>query len=367
MTVTGLRHVIGRYLFFEVARTWLVVAGVLLFLTLGLGFAKFIAAAAAGDLPVDTVLLLALYSAVENAGIVLPISVLLAVLLTLGRLCRDNELAAMLSGGAGLATVYRPFIVLALVVALLSGALSVVAAPYANQAITRLTAQTASSVLQTLAPARFITLLDGKAVFYAESRADDALQDVFIRVTREGRDGRPVQNVITAQRATQRIDPDTGAQILVLKDGWRYQGHPGEASYRIVRFQEYGVRVQLTPDAVTSDDIDGVSTLALLEQNEPAAAAELQARLSVPLSIIILALLALPLGRLPPRAGRYGRVIAGVLLYVVYFNLVHLATVWVGTGVLAAAVGAWSVHLVMLLLAVVLIMREQGVFVRLTS
>lgn len=363
--MAGLRHVIARYLFLEVARTWLVVAGVLLFLTLGLGFAKFIAEAAAGSLPVDTVLMLAFYSVIENAGIVLPLSVLLAVLLTMGRLCRDNEMVAMLSGGAGLAVIYRPFIVLSVLVALLAAALSLVAAPQANRAIEQLTAETVTTVLHTLAPGRFITLLDGDVVFFAEDRDSDTgvLQDVFIRITHETGDG-TARTVVTAQRAVLRTDPDSGTRTLVLTDGWRYEGEPGAASYRIVHFREYGMRIEIDNAAAGVSDVGMLSTAALLASDQSAAAAEFQVRVSVPLSILILTLLALPLGRLPPRAGRYGRIIAGVLLYAVYFNLLHITTVWVETGALPAVIGAWSVHLAMLLLAIGLILREQGVFAR---
>ena len=130
--------IIFRYLFAEVGRTWLVVAGVLVFLTLGLGFARFIADAAAGELPVNTVLELALFKLVENLEIVLPVSMLLGVLLTLGRLCRDNEMAALFAGGAGLREVYTPFIVVALLVATLAGTMSIVAAPHAERALARL-------------------------------------------------------------------------------------------------------------------------------------------------------------------------------------------------------------------------------------
>lgn len=365
--MTGLRHVIERYVFVEVARTWLLVAGVLFFLTLGLGFAKFIAEAAAGGLPVDAVLFLALYSAVENSGIVLPISVLLAVLLTMGRICRDNELVAMLSGGIGLGTIYRPFILLSVLVALLAAGLSLVAAPRADKAVDQLTAQTAAAALQTVSSGRFRMLLNGKAVFYAESRADGMLRDVFIRVTHENPDGQPTQTVVTAEKAVQRVDSDTGAQILVLKNGWRYEGRPGRADYRIVRFDEHGVRVQADAKTGDAQDVDVMSTPALLASNQRAAIAEFQARLSVPLAILILTLLALPLGRVPPRAGRYGRITVGVLLFVVYFNLVHLATVWVEEGTLPAIVGAWSVHLIMLVFAVGWIMREQGLFIRLRT
>lgn len=359
-------NIIGRYLFVEVLRTWLVVAGVLLFLTLGLGFAKFIADAAAGELPVDTVLLLALFSTIQNAGIVLPISVLLAVLLTLGRLCRDNEMAAMLAGGASFATVYRPFIVLSLLVVVFAGFLSLAAAPHATRTIEQLTAQTTATALRSLAPERFLSLLNGRAVFYAQGRDAESghLSDVFIRVLRRNQAGKQVQSIVTAERAVQQTDPETGAQILVLKNGWRYEGRPGQAGWRLVHFAEHGVRVALNNQAAGSHDIEAVTTRALWQRDNPSANAQLQIRLSVPLAILILTLLALPLGRLPPRAGRYGRIIIGILLYVVYFNLLHIATVWVESGVIPAIVGVWPVHLAMLLLALGLMMRDRGVFVR---
>jgi len=356
--------VIFRHLFVEVARTWLVVAAVLIFLTLGLGFARFIADAAAGELPVDTVLVLALFKLIENMEIVLPVSMLLAVLLTLGRLCRDNEMAAMFAGGAGLLTVYRPFIVLSVIVALIAGTASIVGAPKAERAMAQIGAAGATALLRTLSPGRFQKFLDGDAVFYAGSRdSDDNLRDVFIRVQRDGRDGEPTQTVVTANRAREQTDPDTGRVTLVLDDGWRYEGFPGRADYRVIQFAEHGV--QLVPAQADVDTkVEARGILSLLASSDPEAVAEWQTRVSVPLSILILTLLAMPVGRVPPRAGRYGRVVAGILLCVIYVNAIHLASVAVEEGTLPAVIGVWWVHAIVLAVAAVLIMREQGVFAR---
>lgn len=356
--------VIFRYLFAEAAKTWLVVAGVLLFLTLGLGFSRFISDAAAGELPVNTVLTLAALSTVENLEIVLPVSVLLAVLLTLGRLCRDNELSALFAGGAGLAVIYRPFFALAIALAVLAGALSIYAAPRAERAMETLGAASATTMINSLAPGRFRTFMNGDAVFYAASRDDQGnLRDVFIRVVREGDDGKPTQTVVTADRARQQTDEDTGAVTLVLDNGWRYEGNPGQADYRVIQFGEHGVRVA-APTASGGDDVDGQFVSTLLASDDPEAVAEWQQRLSVPISILILTLLALPVGRVPPRSGRYGRVIVGILLYVIYVNAVHLAAVAVEDGTLPGLLGVWWVHAVVLAVAIGLVMREQGYFAR---
>lgn len=357
-------RVISRYLLIEVSRTWLVVAGVLLFLTLGLGFARYISDAAAGELPVNIVLELAVLKLVENLEIVLPVSMLLGVLLTLGRLCRDNEMAALFAGGAGLRVVYAPFICLAVIVAIAAGAMSILVAPQAERAFERIGAEGATTVLETLTPGRFRTFLDGDGVFYAQSRdSDDNLHNVFIRVLRDGNDGRPRQTIVTADRARQQTDDDTGRVTLVLDNGWRYEGNPGQADYRVIQFGEHGVQVA-APSGDSSQDVDTMSTGALLASDDPEAAAEWQTRVSVPVSILILALLALPLGRVPPRAGRYARVIAGVLLYVIYVNAVHLAGVAIEDETIPAALGVWWVHAIVLAVAVGLVMRENGVFAR---
>ncbi len=359
--------VVFRYLFTEAARTWLLVIGVLLFLTLGLGLSRYIADAAAGQVPVNTVLELAGLSVVKNLEIVLPASLLLALLLAIGRLCRDNELTALFAGGAGLAVVYRPFFALALALALLSGTLSLFAAPRAELAMERLATQSLASAIASLAPGRFVTLAHGKIVFYARQRgADGALRHVFLRVIRHHGAGQPTQIVITARKAREQVAADTRQVTLILDDGWRYEGVPGQADYRIIKFGEHGIQLH-PPIAQPGARVDTQPTAQLLGSHDPDAIAEWQKRVSVPISMLILTLLALPLGRTPPRAGRYGRVVVGVLLYVVYVNAIQLARHAVENQALPAVVGVWWVHGLVAALAVGLALREQGFFARLRA
>ena len=60
--------------------------------------------------------------------------------------------------------------------------------------------------------------------------------------------------------------------------------------------------------------------------------AELQWRLSTPLSALLLALLALPLSRARPRQGRYAKLLAALVIYAIYFNLLDVARTWVEQG-----------------------------------
>lgn len=359
-------NVLFRTLFGEVARTWITIVFVLLFMTLGIGLSKFIGDAAAGEVPVNTVLSLAGLSVVENLEIVLPISVLLAVLLVMGRLCRDNELAAMLSGGVGLLTLYRPFLAVAACVAILGGLMTLVFSPLAAQQMKVLSSASAASAVQSLTPGRFASFDDGRVAFYAESRDDEGrLHNVFVRVERDNKDGTRSETVVTAHQARQQGDPQTREVTLLLDDGWRYEGWPGNPDYRMIKFARHGVQLR-PPQAAASSDVDTQSTAALMASADPEAVAAWQTRVSVPLSIMILALLALPIGRVPPRSGRYGRVIAGILFYVIYVNLVHLSEKAIEGGSLAPVIGEWWVHLVVFGVTLYFVGREAGYFSRRT-
>lgn len=351
-------RIIFRHLFAETAKTWIIISAVLIFLALGVGLSQYIAAAAAGRVPVDTVAELAGLSIIGNLDIVMPLSVLLAIMLVVGRLCRDNEMAALMAGGAGLGTIYRPFITLAALVALFAGTMSIFVAPHAQRQVNRLSAESAANALQAIKTGRFNTFSDGDITFYAAKRDKDGrLRDVFVRAIQKS-NGQSDQILLTADRARQSID-ENHAVTLVLDDGWRYEGRPGDADYRIIHFKEHGVLVS-QPDVAKPNDNDAKTTLELIRHNSGHSVAKWQTRFSVPLSIFILALIALPIGQVPPRAGRYGRMIVGILFFVMYLNLVRLSGEAIKNDILPGIIGQWWIHIVVLGFALYLIARENG-------
>ena len=93
--------------------------------------------------------------------------------------------------------------------------------------------------------------------------------------------------------------------------------------------------------------------------------AELQWRLGVPISTIILAILAVPLSRSQPRAGRYGRLAIGLLVFIIYLNMMSAAKAWVEQGTISPALGIWWVHGAMLTFAMMLLAVQNGYHKRL--
>ena len=71
------------------------------------------------------------------------------------------------------------------------------------------------------------------------------------------------------------------------------------------------------------------------------AMAELQWRLAIPLSVPVLAFLAMPLARVRPRHGRYGALLPAILVYIVFANMMFVSRSWIESGKLNPNLGLW--------------------------
>jgi lipopolysaccharide export system permease protein len=122
--------------------------------------------------------------------------------------------------------------------------------------------------------------------------------------------------------------------------------------------------VRADEDAELVEVVAGKSTAALLESRDPFDRAELQWRISIPLQALVLALLAIPLSQSSPREGRYGRVGAGLLIYITYANLLAIARVWVERNAVEEWIGMWWVHALFAAVALLLFARVAGSFTK---
>ncbi len=347
---SGLRRkILERYLFLEAGRTWLAVTAVLMAIMLSTRFARFLAEAAKGTIPPDLLWKVVVLSSLQYLTILTPISLLLGSMLALGRMYRDSEIAAMHACGVGMGRLYRPFMRLGFVLAVLTGVLSLYLSPLAGRTVDYMTKKAAQELrFGVVEPGRFRELPDDRGVFYVESVAADGseIRDVFVQLLEV--DG---ESVVTAPRGVQRLDEKTGARSLVLLDGYRVDGVPGEAQFRITHFAEHGVTMEPPEFIYRSSRQANKSSFDLIGSADPRDIAELQWRLSSPLAVLLLALLSVPLSKTEARSGRYSKVALGIVIYIVYFNLLGVAQAWLESGELPPWIGLWWVHLLVALVA----------------
>jgi lipopolysaccharide export system permease protein len=336
------KGVLHRYVLMEGLMSWLGVTTVLLAIMLSTRFARFLADAAAGKIPREFLLNIAGLSSLQYLVILIPVSLLLAILLALGRMYRDHEMAAMAGCGVGPGALYRPFMLLAFCLSAITAALSFQIGPWAGRQADTLFRDAQRLIRFTPFEAgRFKELASGKAVFYAASidNADGSLETVFARL--QDRRG---QSIITAQRGSQGLDSKTGERVLVLEQGYRYAGEPGRGDYNVLHFDTLTTRVAPPALPYLSGKRKLRETSQLIGSEDPEDQAELQWRIAAPMSVLLLALLAVPLAHTDPRGGRYGKLVLGILAYLVYSNLLALGQAWVAKGFVSGTIGLWWVH-----------------------
>lgn len=355
-------RILDRYIFREIASTWLAVTAGLLLILLTNQFARVLGDVAKGKLPKDAAFDVIGLSAAQYLTILVPIGLFLAVMLALGRLYRDSELPAMMACRVGPAGIFRPLVWLLVPLALGVAWLSIDLGPKALLSIERVGAEARRAAdLASIEPGRFLSVGPNDAVVYGESIRDDGMmENVFLQ--------RRLENgsleIVTARLGEQIESDDPDVRFLVLHNGRRYEGVPGTTEFRVVEFLEHGIPYRL-PSLSPSDPLPRAMPFStLVASSELPLIAEMQWRISIPLATIILSILAVPLSRTQPRAGRYGRVAIGILVFIIYLNMLSAAKTWIEQGTLQPAIGLWSVHGVALLFALGLLAQQNMVFRR---
>jgi lipopolysaccharide export system permease protein len=355
--------IVFRYLSREVLVTLSAVSAVLLVIIMSGRFIKYLAQAAQGVLDPGVLFLIMGYRIPGFLQLILPLGLFLGFLLAYGRLYLDSEMTVLSATGVSQQRLTAYSMAPALIVALLVGWLSLGLAPQGVASVARiLSEQDALTELDTLVPGRFQSLRDGSRVTYSQELSPDRseLRGVFMSEKRFSTDGRSERGitVLVAESGRQEIQDD-GSRYLILENGYRYDGEPGEADYRAIQYDTYGVLLPKPEVAIEASEREATPTRELLGSSDPRMQAELQWRLSLPLLVFIVTLLAVPLSKVNPRQGRFLKLLPAIFLYMAYLGLLIAARGALDKGRLPAALGLWWVHAIFLAIGLLLLYWER--------
>lgn len=352
--------IIFRYLSREVLVSMLAVSMILLLIIISGRFAQYLGDAAAGKLEASVLLPLIGFRLLAYVELILPLGLFIAILLAYGRMYIDSEMTVLSACGMSQSRLVFYTLGCAVLVAILVGAFSLYIGPKGAEASENLLAkQRGRTEFETLQPERFHRISGDTGVTYAEGITPDKKQLLNVFMAELAAEGaQQGVSVMTAETGETRIDPETGKRYLVLQNGHQYMGQPGGNNYEAVAFSTYA---QLLPDPDyqirPGKETDGMSTLELFENDTPQAQAALHWRLSLPLLVMVVALLAVPLSRTQPRRGRYVKMIPAILLYIIYLVAVNAARGLIEKETAPAAT-LWLMHGLFLVLALLLLGRS---------
>lgn len=348
-----------RSLVREFSVTGALVSSILLSIIVFTQLIKLLGDSVSGILAVEGVLTLVGFGVLNALPLVLSVSLYLAVLLTLTRSYRDSEMIVWFSSGIGLTRWIRPVLGFSLPIVLLIAVLSLVLAPWAKQKTDEFKSQLDTRDDVSMAkPGLFRESSQADRVFFLENidPKNNRVSNIFVQSNQNGK-----QDTMVAKFGLQETDAE-GNRYLVLLNGARYEGIPGQADYKIVEFARYTLKVEAAELKAPTPTYKETPTLELLAKPTQWHLSELAWRIGAPISALILVLLAIPLSFVNPRAGRSLNLLIAVLLYMTYNNLLGVSAAWIGQGKINPSLGLWGMHAIMLIILIIFFANRLFVF-----
>ena len=343
----------------EFTKTGAAVFLVLLAITLTTQFIRFLGQAAKGKIEPEQVFAVLGFASIRYLAILLSLTLFIAVLMTLTRSYRDSEMIVWFSSGVSLTGWVRPVLIFAAPIVCAIAAFSLFVAPWAGAEGERWKQRVETrDDWALLTPGVFRESRQSNRVFFVEEVAPEAgvISNIFVHSLEDGE-----VSLTVAREGTTEV-AENGDRFLVLQRGRRYQGPEGSARFRIIDFESYAVRIEPAEVQQYLPSTKAASTWALLQSGKPAERAELWWRLSLPVSALVLVLLAIPLSFVNPRAGRSLNLLLALLIYMTYSNFLSIAQAWGAQGRIGAAAGLFGVHAVMLAILGLLFYHRLSVY-----
>jgi len=346
--------VMDRMIMSDLLKTIFSVLIVLVVIIVSRNFIKILKMAVEGLISTEAIVsILGLKIILASANFMVP-AVFVSVLMVLGRMYRDLEMAALSSAGAGVGRLYLAVFKTIIPVAFLAAWMSLYASPWAADKVEQVIHEQKKSVgVRAITEGKFSEYNQGKLIFYVEKiTPDNMMHDVFLQNKRGGAVG-----IVTAKQAEVR--EIKGHLYMVFLDGERVQGNPGDVDFVFESFSQYGMRLD-DNTGIKVDVVEGIDTQKLFNTHDLNELKELHHRLSIPFSILVLTIMAVPLAQVSPRSGVYGNLAAAFLIYFSFANFEKVSGSWMVKGEIPAWLGFWGVYFLASGLIVFLLVRLYG-------
>ncbi|OGT85255.1 MAG: LPS export ABC transporter permease LptF [Gammaproteobacteria bacterium RIFCSPLOWO2_12_FULL_52_10] len=340
--------ILERYIHREVLEKLMWILGLLVLILTSHRFVDFLADAAAGRIPGDLILSMLLMKMLSLFPRLLPAAVFLAVILAWTRLAGDKELLIMTGAGVSvtqqLLYVFKFAFTFAIFVFFVSNFVS----PWAENRVEQLKLRARQeSDIAGLSSGRFKEFSSGGRVVYVQELSADRqqMQKVFLQVREASRFG-----VLSSDSARFHRDQATDSRYVLFENGHRYLGKPGQADYQITDYRAYAVLLDQGKITADKRQPESIPSFELFGSNEPEHIAELQWRASFVIATLLLPLFAVLLNKFSFGDNAYVSLMAGILVYFVYSNLISISKTLLRREDIPAFIGIWWAHLLLALI-----------------
>lgn len=337
-------QILGKYLRKETLKAFAGILLVLFLVAVGQMFAESLRAIARGVLPASMLFVELGLRTFDSLTLLLPLSLYLAVLAKLSQMYRNQELVMYHSVGISSRQMLRMYAPQMLFFSVFLFFISLFVIPLASKTSERLTLAASKDVsLMGLKEGVFQELSGSNSVIYVRkiNVEQNRLENIFVNVRHKDR-----VDTLTAEYGYQFEDDETGQRYISLFHGFRNEGVPGSKKYQLIQFKRNDIKLPKLEGKSVDVDEKGRNVSELIKSNRLEDKAEFHRRLTAPISILVLMLLALSISKTSPRDGKYGSLALGLLIFIVYVNLMAISISLIQQNKVPSWFGAWWVHVI---------------------
>ncbi len=376
--------IVFRYLNQEVQRAFAAILAVLFLIFFSQRLVYYFRDIGDGELRLLAVFQLLLFYLPVLASLLLPLTLFLAIVLAFGRLYVEQEMTVLHATGVSERDLLRNLMKSVLVLTAVTAVVTLFITPWSlSKQQDVLAEESAQADFNLLSPGRFQNPGRGNSVVYVrEQNADDQIGGVFFATIAESpktensqqtESNQPVTaanvegnrtQIVSAQGGHYWQNEVDGSRYLVLENGWQYRVTPGSADWTVVKFERYFMRLDSGSARATRRKTMALSTWELLSDMTSEKMAEFQWRISVPLMMPVLALLAIPYCRVKPREGKFARVLPGLFIYIAYAATLMYTRSAIEAGKWPSWLGLWPIHLAVAAYGWYLLVQSERVIKR---
>jgi lipopolysaccharide export system permease protein len=298
--------------------------------------------AANGAVAAQDVVFIFTLLALQTLPTILALSLFIGVIISLGRMYRESEMAIWFSSGIGLARFIRPVLATSWPVIVLVAGLMLFVWPwsYSQYNDLRQRFEQRADVLRA-SPGQFQTSADGHRVFFVEKAGSAQAgggRNVFIM-----NDLGTKESVAVSQSG--KLENVGNDRFLVLDTGHMEQTDKTTGEHTHVEFEHYRVHAGESsggPSGAPSPR--AIDTADLLIAGGAANMGELTWRIGLILGSANLLFMGISLSATNPRRASNWSLLFALLAFVIYYNLLNLSQTWVGNGRINIAVALVGLH-----------------------
>ncbi|MEC7595817.1 MAG: LPS export ABC transporter permease LptF [Pseudomonadota bacterium] len=359
--------IISRYLLRNLVVFFISIFFIISLIVFGNQFVLTVQESVEHGIPIQELMPIVGFNMLRDLPIILSLSLFLSIIISISQLYKSSEAVVMNSVGIGdknFIHLIQPVVIFLFVLVFF---LTIYAVPWAKHQKSFAEDETVNaSEFSFITEGKFESFKNGEIVFYASDSSltdtvdEQNMEEIFIYLLKEES---PI--VVLASEATKYTDSKSKSIYLRLKNGVRYQGLPGDENVNILDFDKYDLEIvsgELQQSLSNFSEIEEKTSIDLLIEGGLLANAEMQWRFSQPISILILSIIGVLLGKTSPRTGKGVNLLIGLAVFMLYNNGLLVAKSSIENGQLDPIVGMWSIHLLLVLFMIIFYQFRQGKF-----